>query len=143
MFSSISEQTLRHTCDDGGGLILFPCIGYVIGQWVIGIRSTEESLDGKEDCPNLECWTPFVCNHQKKKAHSIHPQTRHQLKRSVHLKPWKPPVATATSFTHDNQLLFVEKPNSKQQRTITESGKPVCCPIKLAQANITSQAHPG
>lgn len=66
--SSISEQTLRHTCDNGGGLILFPCVGYIVGQWVIGIRSTEESLDGKEDCPNLEGWTPFVCNHQKKSA---------------------------------------------------------------------------
>lgn len=47
-------------CLDSSGLILFPTLSNVVGEWVIGVRGTEKGLDGEEDGADLQGGGPVV-----------------------------------------------------------------------------------
>jgi len=41
-------------------LILLPCLGDIVGEGVVGIGSTKESLNGEENGTNLQCRGPVA-----------------------------------------------------------------------------------
>lgn len=63
--TALKRKVKALTCLNGFGFIYFPLFCNIIGQWVIRIGGTEESLDGQEYCPNLKSGTPFVLGRQE------------------------------------------------------------------------------
>jgi hypothetical protein len=45
---------------DGSVLVLFPSLGDVVGERVIGVGRTEQSLDRKQDSANLQGRRPVA-----------------------------------------------------------------------------------
>jgi hypothetical protein len=45
---------------DGSVLVLFPSLGDVVGERVIGVGRTEQSLDGKQDSADLQGGRPVA-----------------------------------------------------------------------------------
>lgn len=47
-------------CLDGSRLVHLPSLGHIVGQWVVGIRGSKQSLNGQEDSSDLEGGRPVV-----------------------------------------------------------------------------------
>jgi hypothetical protein len=45
---------------NGGILVLFPSLGDVVGERVVGVRCTEQSLNGEQDSANLQGRRPVA-----------------------------------------------------------------------------------
>lgn len=45
---------------DGRGLIILPTLGNVVGERIVGIRGSEQSLNGQKNCANLQSGRPVV-----------------------------------------------------------------------------------
>ena len=49
------------SCLDSGILVLLPLLRDVVGERVVGVRSTKQSLDGEENGADLERGGPVAC----------------------------------------------------------------------------------
>jgi hypothetical protein len=45
---------------DSSGLVILPALSHIVGKRVIGVRGTEEGLDGEKDSADLKGRGPVV-----------------------------------------------------------------------------------